>query len=269
MQIPLLDAARHHRAAALNREDVFDRHQERLVDDALRHRNVVVDRLHQLVDRLFPLRFAVQRAQRRDPHHRQIVARELIARQQLAHFQLHQVQQLRIVHHVDLVHGHHDVGHAHLAGQQDVLARLRHGAVGGRHDQNRAIHLRRAGDHVLDVVGVAGAVHVRVVPVGGLVLDVRGRDGDAARLFFRRVVDRIETAELHLRIVLGQHLGDGRRQRRLAVIDVPDRADVHVRLAAIKFFFCHFFSSEIYSTPSRRAAENPTCLSRRLRVSAF
>ena len=32
-----------------------------------------------------------------------------------------------------------------------------------RHDQDRAVHLRRAGDHVLDVVGVAGAIDVRVV----------------------------------------------------------------------------------------------------------
>jgi hypothetical protein len=36
-----------------------------------------------------------------------------------------------------------------------------------------------------------------------------------------------------------QHLGDRRRQRRLAVIDVPDRPDVHVRLAAVKFLFRH------------------------------
>ena len=90
----------------------------------------------------------------------------------------------------------HDVRHAHLAGQQNVLARLRHGAVGGRDDQNRAVHLRRAGDHVLDVIGVAGAIDVRVVPVGRLVFDVRRRDRDAAGLFFRRVVDRIERPEL-------------------------------------------------------------------------
>jgi hypothetical protein len=134
---------------------------------------------------------------------------------------------------------HHDVRHAHLARQQNVLARLRHGTVGGRDHQNRAIHLRRAGDHVLDVVGVARAIHVRVVPVGGLVLDVRHRDRDAAGLFFRRVIDRIELNGTSPSDCACQHLGDRRRQRRLAVIDVPDRPDVHVRLAAIKFFFCH------------------------------
>src|SRR5690606_40734890 len=71
-----------------------------------------------------------------------------------------------------------DLRHADLAGQKDVLARLGHRAVGSRHDQDRAVHLGGAGDHVLDVVGVAGAVDVRVVPVVALVLDVSGGDGD-------------------------------------------------------------------------------------------
>jgi hypothetical protein len=62
-----------------------------------------------------------------------------------------------------LVQEHDQRRHADLAGQQDVLAGLRHRAVGGRHHQDRAVHLRRAGDHVLHIVGVAGAVDVGVV----------------------------------------------------------------------------------------------------------
>src|SRR5205814_1728150 len=38
---------------------------------------------------------------------------------------------------------------------------------------------------------------------------------------------------------LRQHFRDGRRQGRLAVVHVPYRPDVHVRLAAIKFLFAH------------------------------
>ena len=45
-----LDTAGADRAAALDAEDVFDRHQERLVDLALRDRDVVVQRLDQIVD---------------------------------------------------------------------------------------------------------------------------------------------------------------------------------------------------------------------------
>ena len=38
---------------------------------------------------------------------------------------------------------------------------------------------------------------------------------------------------------LRQHLGDRRRQRRLAMIDVTDRADVAVRLGPLKFLLRH------------------------------
>jgi hypothetical protein len=82
-------------------------------------------------------------------------------------------------------------GHFHLARQQHVLARLRHRPVRRCHHQDRAVHLRRTGDHVLDVVTVTGHVHVRVVPVLGLVFHVRNVDRDPARFFFRRVVDLI------------------------------------------------------------------------------
>ena len=172
---------------------------------------------------------------------RGVVAREVVLVQQLAHFHLDQLEQLGVVDHVALVQEHDDVRHADLARQQDVLAGLRHRAVGGRAHQDRAVHLRRAGDHVLHVVGVPGAVDVRVVAVGRLVLDVRGVDRDAARLFFGRRVDLVVT--LGLAAELGrQHRGDRRRQRGLAMVDVADRADVHVRLGALKLAFCHFCS---------------------------
>ena len=130
-------------------------------------------------------------------------------------------------------------GHADLTGQQDVLAGLRHRAVSGRADQDRAVHLGRTSDHVLDIVGVAGAVNVRVVAVGGLVLDVGGVDGDAAGLFFRRCVDLV--VGLGLAAELGrQHGRDRRRQRGLAVVDVTNRAHVDVGLGTFKLFFSHF-----------------------------
>src|SRR3546814_16684172 len=44
----------------------------------------------------------------------------------------------------------------------------------------------RTGDHVLHIVGVAGAVDVRIVTVRRLVLDMARRNRDAARLLFRR-----------------------------------------------------------------------------------
>ena len=77
-----------------------------------------------------------------------------------------------------------------------MLARLGHGAVGGGDHEDGPVHLGGAGDHVLDVVGVTGAVDVGVVAVGRLVLDVGDGDGDAALALLGSVVDRVEGAEL-------------------------------------------------------------------------
>ncbi len=105
--------------------------------------------------------------------------------------------ELLVVDHVDLVEEHDDVRNADLTGEQDVLARLGHRSVGSRDDQDRAVHLGGTGDHVLDVVGVAGAVDVSVVTVLRLVLDVRRGDRDAALLLLRSVVDLSEGGPRH------------------------------------------------------------------------
>src|SRR5262249_7018114 len=127
--------------------------------------------------------------------------------------------------------------------------RLRHRAVGRADHEDRAVHLRRAGDHVLDVVGVARAIDVRVVALVALVLDVCRRDRDAARLLFRRLVDLIERGELR-QALRRLDLGDRGGQRRLSVVDVADRSDVHVRLVADEFFLRHGLS--FLSEPSAR-----------------
>ena len=40
----------------------------------------------------------------------------------------------------------------------------------------------------------------------------------------------------------GQNIGDGRRESGLAVIDVTDRANVHVRFVAFECFLSHLYS---------------------------
>ena len=166
------------------------------------------------------------------------LAGEAVFVEQVFDFFLDQFQEFRVVDHVGLVQVDDDVGHADLARQQDVLAGLGHRAVGGRDHEDGAIHLRGAGDHVLDVVGVARAVDVGVVALGALVLDVGGRDGDAARALFRGVVDLVVGSDLAAKLGR-QHLGQGRGQRGLAVVDVADGADVQVRFGAFEFFFGH------------------------------
>ena len=76
--------------------------------------------------------------------------------------------------------------------------RLRHRPVGRAHHQDSPVHLRRPSDHVLDVVRMPRAVHVRVVPVVRLVLHVRDRYRDPSRPLLGRVVDRVERPVLRL-----------------------------------------------------------------------
>src|SRR5579862_4165248 len=239
LHLAALDTSCDYRAASLNRKNVFNRHQERLVQFARRLRHALVHCFHQRVNLLFPLLFAVQSAQRRYLNHRHIVARKLVRLQQFTHFEFNQFEQLRIIHRIALVQRNDQIRHTDLASQQHVFARLWHRTISRRDHENAAIHLRRTRDHVLDVVGVARAIDVRVVPIRRLILDVRRRNRDSARLLFRRVVDRIKRPERVLRIVLRQYLCDRRRQRSLAVINVTNRPYVAVRLSAIKFFFRH------------------------------
>ena len=234
----LLDAAGGDRAAAGDREDVLDRHQERLVERTLGLRDVGVEVAGQLEDLLDVTLVALERLQRRAGDERDVVARELVLGEELAHLHLDELEQLLVVDHVDLVEEHDDVGHAHLAGEQDVLTRLRHRAVGSRHDQDRAVHLGGTRDHVLDVVGVTGTVDVGVVTVLRLVLHVRGGDRDTALLLLRSVVDLLEAHRLAAKL-LRQHLRDRSGERRLAVVDVTDGADVDVRLVALELLLRH------------------------------
>ena len=99
------------------------------------------------------------------------------------------------------------LGHFYLAGQQDVLTGLGHGAIRRAHHQHRSVHLGGPGDHILDVVGVARAVHVGIVAGFRLIFHVSNGDGYAAGLFFGRIVDGVHVQVLGLTPV-GEHLGD-------------------------------------------------------------
>jgi hypothetical protein len=214
--------------------------KKRLVHQADRGRDVGVDRFHQLQNGFLAegAGVAFESLDGAAGDDGDDVAGELIFLEQVADFHLDQLEQFRILDHVDLVHEHDDVRHADLTGEQDVLAGLGHGPVGGGHHQDGSVHLGGAGDHVLDIVGMPGAVHVGVMAVLGLVLDVRGIDGDAALAFFGSVVDF--TVGLGDGAAgLGQNRGDGCGQGGLSMIDVADGANVDVGLIPIEFFLGH------------------------------
>jgi len=240
-----LDATGGDGAATGDGEHVLDRHEERLVDVALRLRQIRVEGVRELEDALAPRAVvfataALERLQRRAPDDRQLVARELVLGQELTDLHLDELEQLGVVDEVDLVHVDDDVRYVDLVRQEHVLARLRHGAVVGAHDEDGGVHLRRTCDHVLDVVRVAGAVDMCIVALLGLVLDVRRGDGDAALALFRSLVDLVEGRVL--RAPDAAVVKDKRHRSSeggLAVVDVADGAHVHVRLAAVELLLGH------------------------------
>src|SRR6266568_3307325 len=259
LHLPPLNPPRRHRAPPRNRKHILHRHQKRLVHLPLRNRNALVQRVHQLPHlrhrRLVPR----NRLQRRPPNHRNVVPRKLVLRQQLPHLQLHQVHQLRVVHQVALVQKHHDRRHIHLPRQQNVLPRLRHRPVHRRHHQNRPVHLRRPRDHVLHVVGVPRAVHVRIVALLRRILHVRRRN----RQNLGRIPPPLRLRRLRHLIVrhvgrqplLRRHLRQRRRQRRLPVVHMPNRPHVHVRLGPLKLRFRHNSSNTLKNCVKERRQE--------------
>src|SRR3546814_6601491 len=181
------DAASHNGSAAGNREHVFDRHQERPVDRTIRLRNIAIHGIHQSLNRISAdvIITTFQSSQSRTLYDGNIVAGEIVAGEQFTNFQLNEFQQFLVVDLIDLVHIDHKGRNTDLTCEQDVFTSLRHGTVSGVNHKNSAIHLSRAGDHVLQIVSVNRAVDVRIVTSSGFVFDMRGLNKNTALALFR------------------------------------------------------------------------------------
>src|SRR5207245_9436643 len=81
--------------------------------------------------------------------------------------------------------------------------------------------------------------------------DVGDRDRDAALSLLRGLVDLVEGGEVGEPLG-GLALGDRRGQGGLAVVDVADRADVHVGLRALELLLAHLWFPFVPVAPSRR-----------------
>jgi hypothetical protein len=138
-----------------------------------------------------------------------------------------------------------------------MLAGLRHRTIRCADNEDCSVHLRRTGDHVLDVIGVTGTVDVRVVALFRLIFDVSRVDRDTTLFFLGGVID--------FRVVLGsretlfgQNIGDGSSEGGFTVIDVADSANVDVRFAAIECFLSHgIFTPEFLFSSAASAGPGP------------
>jgi len=129
-----------------------------------------------------------------------------------------------------------------------VFLGLWHWTVGCSNHKDCTVHLGGTGDHVLDVVGVTWTVDVGVMPAFCLVLDVCDRNRNTTLTLFRGLVDHVERREwVHVWVFIVQHLCDSSSQRGLAMVNVPNGADVDVRLIPLKLGLRHL------RTPSVRA----------------
>ncbi|GAA07738.1 hypothetical protein ATPR_0743 [Acetobacter tropicalis NBRC 101654] len=96
---------------------------------------------------------------------------------------------------------------------------------------------------------MSGAVHVSVVTLRGFVFHVSRGNGDATSAFFRSSIDLVVCFEVST-AAFCQRLRDSSRQRRLAMVNVADGADVAVRFIPLKFSLSHF-STPYLSNHSR------------------
>ena len=90
------------------------------------------------------------------------------------YFHFNEFKQFFIVNHVSFVQVYNHIRNANLTGKQDVLTSLGHWTVSGRYNQDSTIHLCCTGDHVLDVVGMAGAVNMSIVTFVCFVFNMGG-----------------------------------------------------------------------------------------------
>ena len=244
----LLDTTGHNGTATFDRENVFDRHEHRLVNFTSWLRNVFVESFHQLGDAsaVLLVGWVIQSTLGVTTNDANVIAWELVLIQQIANFHLDELEKLFVVDKIALIEEADQSWNVHLLGQQNVFASLWHRTVSSRDDQNRAVHLSRTSDHFLNIICVPRAIDVSVVTIWGFVLNVANRDRDGLRVVTNGTTLGNVRIALELRQTLCSLNGEnGGRRCCLAVIDVANRANVHVWLRALKIFLRHFARSPL------------------------
>lgn len=215
-------------------ENFLNGHQERLVKVTLGSGDPSVNGLQESVDTLgTDVGAAVLNgAESRAEDDGGLLTLEAVAAEKLAHFQLDELQHLRVIDGIDLVDEDNDLLDTDLTSKQQVLTSLGpvdsqckhiysrglfcwgfsvHLTVGSGDDNDSTVHVGGTSDHVLDVIGVTGAVDVGVVTSIGSVLDVGRGDGDTTLTLLRSLVNGTILKELS-ETLGGLVLGDGSGQ---------------------------------------------------------
>ncbi len=121
-----------------------------------------------------------------------------------------------------------------------MLLGLSHNAVGSSYNEDSAVHLSRTCDHVLNVVSMARAVNVSVMPLVCLILNVSSGDGDTSFSLLRSLIDVLEISCLVTCNSLCKHLCDCSCQSCFTMIDVTNGTNITMGFVSLKFSFSHF-----------------------------
>ena len=232
------DTTRSNCTTPRDREYVFDRHEERLIDITWRQRNPCVYCVHELHYLVFPLSFTVECAKSRTTDNRRVVTIEIVAREKLTHVHFDKLKHFFVVYHIALVHEDNKARNVHLTSEQYVLTSLRHRTIRSSYYDDSTVHLSSTRYHVLHIVSVPWAVYVSVVAVSRLILYVRSVDRNTTLLFFGSIVNRVERTKLG-EALLSKHRRDCSSKGRLTVVNVTDRTNIYVWFRSVKCFFSH------------------------------
>ena len=202
--------------------------KEGLVCLTVRSRNVGVNSVHELVDasifrsvRICGCGFESYTSGTADD--RNIVAREVVLGEEFTDLHFNEVEKLFVVNEVALVHEYNDCRNANLTREKDVFTSLLHRTVGSSNNKDSTVHLSSAGDHVLNVVGVTGAVNVSIVSLLSFIFNVSGVDCDTTSLFFGSVIDLVVCEEFDIAVVERKNLCDSSSKSRSLIKKLPSR----------------------------------------------
>ena len=233
-QSTAFDTTGHNSAAALNREDIFNRHEEVFLEITDWFLEEGVNSIHQVSDR-FVFRSvgvcggAVERDFGGTADDRYIIAGETVFGQQFADFHFDQLKQFGIVHLVSLVQEDQNGRNFNLVSQENVFVGLGHGTVRSTHNEDGAVNLRCTGDHVLDIVTVTGHINMSIMALCGLIFNMGNVDGNTAGFFFRSIVNSIVCTEL-TKATHSLDFGNSSGQGSFAMVNMTHRSDVHMWL---------------------------------------
>ena len=217
-----LNTPGYHSTATGNREYVFNRQQERMINITNRFRNVAVHGLGQFIYLFNPLLLAIQSTQSGTADYRGLITGITVVGKKITNLHFNKFQFIIIINHIALVQEHDDIGNACLTGKENVLAGLRHRAVDSGYHENGAVHLGSGNNHVFYIISMARAIEMSIVARAGTVLHMSRVNGNAASSFLRRTVDPVAgdcraVAELPV-----QESGKSCSKGSLAMPGVPD-----------------------------------------------